>query len=69
MDIIGVTVYGVKSGEALGGVPLSTQDWRELESKGDFGYSMWIGIAAICVLFIVTIIGVGLVKVSKISPL
>lgn len=69
LDIIGVTLYGVKSGQSLGTMPITVQSWQDLERNGDFGYSMWIGIAAIGVLFVDTLIGIIIIKTSKITPL
>jgi len=64
--IVGVAVYGAKSGESLGGVPTSQQ---ALQSKGTFGYSFWVGVGAIIALFVDTIVGVCLVTTSKVSPI
>uniref|UniRef100_A0A915J5B7 Uncharacterized protein n=1 Tax=Romanomermis culicivorax TaxID=13658 RepID=A0A915J5B7_ROMCU len=78
LDVAGVAVYsiitiiavaeraGLKSGQDLGDVPTNIQ---ALESKGDFGYSMWVGIAAIVVLFVDMLIGAVLVKTAKILPI
>jgi len=66
LDIIGVTIYGVKSGDEMGNIPTT---WGDLHGKSTFGYSFWVGIGAIATLFVDTLVGILLVKTSKISPI
>lgn len=66
-DIIGITVYGIKSGESFDPSKYPTSA-GSLDKNSDFGYSMWVGIGACVVLFVDTIIGIVLAKVSKVSP-
>lgn len=66
LNIIGITIYGVKSGEELGPTPTS---YSELQNKSTFGYSFWVGIGAIAALFVDTLVGIILVKTSKVSPI
>uniref|UniRef100_A0A915JMX0 Uncharacterized protein n=1 Tax=Romanomermis culicivorax TaxID=13658 RepID=A0A915JMX0_ROMCU len=66
LDVIGVVVYSVKSGQSdVGSSPLTQQNW---EARSDVGYSFWIGIAAIVILLIDVFIGVFAVKAAKIMP-
>ncbi|MCP4600360.1 MAG: hypothetical protein GY847_07480, partial [Proteobacteria bacterium] len=71
--LIGVTIVGVKTktnpfGD-IGGVGDVKTSVTGLDAKNDIGYSMWLGIGAIVVMFVDTIIGIILVKVSKVSPI
>uniref|UniRef100_A0A914CZ37 Uncharacterized protein n=1 Tax=Acrobeloides nanus TaxID=290746 RepID=A0A914CZ37_9BILA len=64
--VIALTIYGVKNKDQIGSAPKNEQDWNQ---TSDVGYSFWMGIAAIIVMAIASIIGFIASFTSKVMPI